>query len=413
MLKLSFVICLLCVSEVFAVDNPTTSSMTYQKLLGQINERVLSLEKLAGVSQDNDWLTLDKYASVLIEKANLTGNLANFKLAEEVLEKAMTRAPKGSGPLLTAAKMKFSLHKLSEAEKYLDLISKQHLISNQKSLAVHQLRADIDFQKGQYDKALEGYRECEKASEGICLLNIALFYAKSGGTPEATAIFKYVLSKAGIDDYYSRAWINLQLGIINLEAGKLDQSLQYLDIANKILPGWWLVEEHRAEVLTLKGEVDKAIPLYEKVIVETNLPQYMDALAETYLEKSLTDKAKLLLDKANFLWEAQLKEYPESASGHALDHYLLLNNNEKYLKLAEDNFNTRPNAEARGILANALYLNGKIEESAKQIEILKESSFKSWDSYELAYKIYLSLGEKEKAEGYFSSCLKLSTRCER
>jgi len=355
-------------------------SMAYQDVLGSINQRVLALEKLVAKARADDWLIRDKLASAYLAKASLTNSFADYSKAEELLNVAISSAPKGSGPLLTAAKMHYSLHRLTKSEELLEQIANQKLLKVDKRIALLALNSNIKFQRGEYQQALNGYQECERYSPGACLTDLAIYHSKTGGLAEARSIFTLELLRTDKSDYHRLAWLNLQLGILDLNSGDYPASIRYLTEADRIMPDWWLVREHIAEVQNLLGNTKVAIDIYKDVISKTELPQYMDALAEIYESQGEIDAARTLYERAEKLWERDITKFPEAASGHALDHYKLVGKNQDYLRLALANYKNRPNGEAGTILAEAYLLNGNSVAAKAQIGKVVASPFKNTDS---------------------------------
>lgn len=381
---------------------------TYKDLLGDLSIRIDSFQKLL-VGRDDDWLVRERLAGLYIERAGLTNNLQDFSAAEKVLEQAFAIAPKGSGPFITAARANYSIHRLAKAEQLINAMSKQVLMKGKSQIALISLHANIAFQQGRYAEALAGYRECENLSPGTCRTDLALYYAHTGGVSEAQALFLQALNETRSEDAKTRAWIKLQLGILMMEQGRYTEALKELGEADSIFPGWWLVREHIAETHTLRGDLAKAVPIYEEVVKETGLPQYMDALAECYKSLGRLSESKALSEKAEVLWEEQLKSFPESASGHALEHYLTdTANKQKLLQLAESNFHTRPGVEARIFLSLAYLETGRKEEASKQITSALATTFRSAQLYEVASRVSLALSRNEEAEKYRILCRQIN-----
>ena len=194
-----------------------------------------------------------------------------------------------------------------------------------------------------------------------------------------------------------------------MERGKYSKAAEYLKEADRKLPNWWLVREHLAEVYTLMKNDHDAQPIYEDIVNKTNLPQYLDALAEVYKRQGKEKEAEELITKAEKLWEEQLRIFPESASGHALDHYFKYGtDNKKILTLAENNFKTRPNSEAKLYLAKAYLRNNQLKLAQEQIDSALNSPYKSTDLFDTAREIYSQLGDQVKSESLKVLCLRIN-----
>src|SRR6185436_19398889 len=143
-------------------------------------------------------------------------------------------------------------------------------------------------------------------------------------------------------------------------------------------PGWWLVDEHVAEVTQLRGDARAAKALYASVVERTQAPEFMDALAALELVEGHAERAKDLTQRARSIYEKRLSDYPEAAAGHALDHFLKdAGDRQRALSLAQENFRTRPYGEAAIALAKAWMLSGKPERAAPLVEAQLASG---WDT---------------------------------
>lgn len=390
------------------IDNHNANPVSYDYSLQDIDTRITALEKRVD-SRPNEWLIRERLISTAYEKALLTNNINDYQRVERELNAAIALAPKGSGPLMLAARFNYSIHRLDRAEEYLAQIKKRPVLKTMEALYVLTMSSEIAFNRGEYSKALEGYRMCETLAPGTCIRQLIIYYSKTGGYTEADALLKTALAQTSESDFRGRAWLNLQSGILAMERGQYEDARKYLHQADRAFPNWWLAREHIAEVYTLMNEDNGAQFLYEDIVSKTNLPQYMDALAAVYKRQGKEKEAAALIEKAASLWEEQLKIFPESASGHALDHFLDYNgDNKKILTLAENNFKTRPNAESKIYLAKAYLKNDQLKLAQEQIDSALESSYKSADLFDTAREIYSRLGDKVKSQSFKAACLRIN-----
>ena len=380
----------------------------YADLLKDLDSRITSLQRRAAKAP-GDWPTREHLASLLLEKAQLTGDVNDFAAIQHVLDEAFAIAPEGSGPMLVAARFNYSIHRLNQAEKYLDRMEHRAALHSDEPLAILIARSDINYHRGEYEKALSGYRRCEAASPGLCVTQLANFYSHTGGTSEAAALLYEALSLADAKDIQQRAWFKLQLGILAMQGGKYDEARKALADAENILPGWWLVSERSAQLLTLEGKWEEASALYNDVLRQTNLPQHMDALAGCYQHLGKAAEAEKLIAKAGEVWQEQLKTFPENASGHALDHFLRFGADAKQaVDIAEQNFKTRPGGEARVYLAQSYLKANRLQDARAMIETVMQTPFSSAELHDTARRAYEALGEQQKAEEQGALCLEVN-----
>jgi tetratricopeptide (TPR) repeat protein len=191
----------------------------------------------------------------------------------------------------------------------------------------------------------------------------------------------------------------LQSAIRRLDQQRYPEALTKLEEANTAFPGWWLVREHMAEVLALQGNDAAAITIYDEVIAQTGLPQYMDAQAECYMRAGRSAEATALFAKADALWKEQLRLFPESASGHALEHFMALNHDPAFVvKLAQENFSNRPGGDARVLLAKAYLSVGRPKDALTQVHALLASPYRTVEGLEVALDTFRTVGDEKNAE---------------
>ena len=118
-----------------------------------------------------------------------------------------------------------------------------------------------------------------------------------------------------------------------------------------------------AEIVALRGETARAVPLYEDLVQRTGNPEFMDALARLHRDAGREDEAAAWIARADRAHRDNLARFPEAAGGHALDHYLELGNDPDFaVELAERDFSLRPNEAARARLATAYRNAGRVAE---------------------------------------------------
>jgi predicted Zn-dependent protease len=364
----------------------------YSALLASLDRRIAGLEDRAIVRSD-DWLVREQLATALLERASLTGSVDDYLRVELMLDEAFALAEEGSGPVLLAARFNYAIHRLDKVDVHLQTIARQAVLTREKRIGARLLSAQLAFHRGQYEEALAGFQQIAKASPDVGQTELALYHAKTGATAEAEVLFEKALDRADRRDHRSRAWLRLQLGIIAMESGRYPEALSRLKAADADLPGWWLVEEHIAEVYTLMDRHAEAAEIYERVVRDTDLPQYLDALAGCYEHMNRQDEARALVARATAGWESQLALLRESATGHAIDHFLEHGSPERALALAKQNYATRPGGEAQVLLARAHLKAGQPAAALEILEGTLKSPYRSADLHDAAREAHAALGK--------------------
>jgi len=372
------------------------ADVSYASMLDSVDERIDALQPRVN-DRHNDWLIRMHLGILLLERASLTNQLEDFERLEELLDEAFLIAPEGSGPLLLAARFNFSIHRLEAAEEYLEKIDGYAVPRRDEMLAAQVIRAEIAFQRGEYEAALEGLTAVAAVMPAVTTAELALYHAKTGEPEKAEELLAEALASTLRKDPRRRAWLRLQLGLIALDRGANLPALEQLEAADAELPGWWLVQEHIAEVHERLGDHEKALEIYAGLVETTGLPQHLDALASAYQHAGEQAKAKELSERAGVLWEEQIGRLPEAAMGHGLQHYLQFGPTERAVELAEKNYAVRPGGEAQVLLARAYLKAGRAAEALEVAKKTLETPYRTAGVHDVAAKAYEAVGDAAAA----------------
>jgi tetratricopeptide (TPR) repeat protein len=110
------------------------------------------------------------------------------------------------------------------------------------------------------------------------------------------------------------AWVELQRGVLNLKSRVYEKARAHYQVADLAYSGYWLADEHIAELLGAQGKFDEAVAAYEKVIARVPRPEFQQALGELYLSMGQPGPAELWNQKA-------LTAYLESAQSGGVHYY--------------------------------------------------------------------------------------------
>jgi len=341
-----------------------------------------------------DWLSLDIAAGTHLQRARLTGSYDDYARAEELLEKAFTIAPEGSGPFLTRASLNYSLHRLSRVGADLDRLAALPGPIRPKPEVLLLKRGTLAFQKGDYAESRRLLQESVDEKAGFSnLSSLAMYFWKTGDFDTAEKLYRDALKKYKGTGAEPRAWLHLQLGLMDLDRGRLEQALEHYFDADKELAGWYLVDEHIAEIYVEQGRIDEALAIYMRVESATGNPEFMDAIASIHRDAERIMEAEDWTRRAREAYEKQLLRFPEAAYGHALGHFLEFSQSRlRTVQLAEKNHDIRPNAESKTLLADAYLAADRAKDARKVIEEALESEGSGADIHVVASGTYTALG---------------------
>lgn len=358
---------------------------TYEHVRAGLGEAIERGLALAGGRPEDGLLPLE-VASLHVERARLTGEYDDYRRAEAILDGRPAESKAGASHCLARARLHYALHRLEQAGASLAACP-----PGTDAAEISAIRADIAMQSGRYREAEAGYRALlNQTQTPQHYIRLALLRAGMGSPAEAAALLEAAERRYHGTSGAQRSWFKLQRGLIALDRGRLDEALAMYRLAADALPGWWLVDEHIAQALHLKGDLRAAKALYAGVVERTRLPEFMDALADLEREDGRHERAEALRREARALHEKRLAEFPEAAAGHALDHFLRDPGEAgRALSLAEANFAHRPSGPAAIALAKAWIVSGKPERALRPLE---SRLAMGWDTAEAHWVLAVALG---------------------
>lgn len=358
-----------------------------------------------------DWLALDTAASTLMSRARLTGSYDDYARAEELLTRAFEAAPEGSGPISTRAALNFTLHRLDRVPADLDHLEARPPQIRPPPYALANRRGALALQLGDYATARPLLTEAVdgKASLGN-LSGLALYFSQTGDYRTAES-----LTRRAFEAYHGRraepvAWLHLQLGLMDLDRGRYDAAAAHYADAAAVMPGWYLVDEHVAEIHRLQGRTEEAVAVYERVIESTENPEFMDAMAGIERDRQNEETVSAWIERARVAYEGQIERFPEAAYGHALGHFLEFGDPARAVELAEANHTVRPNGEAKVLLADAYLAAGRAADAKVIVEEALASPYRKAELHVTASAVYAALGDAGRAEEQRLAALAINPR---
>ncbi len=367
------------------------------RLIAELDRRIAFHEQRAR-AQHQDWLDLEQAASAWLERARLSGRWEDYLRAEETLARAFDLAEPGAGPFLTRARLSFTLHRFGAVEADLERAERTLLLPPEEARAIAELRADLAFHAGRYAEARSAFEALlSKERTPTRLARLAQWHWKTGGFEAAEPLLEEAsrrLSEAGGEGL---AWIELQRGLMSLDRGRLEEALAAYRRADAALPGWYLVEEHLAEVLTRQGQLADARRIYEDVVARTGSPELMAALAEVLDGLGEAQAAAEWRRRAGDGWERWLVALPEAAYGHALEFFMEHGPPARAVELAERNRAVRPSGESEALLAAAYLRAGRQAEAKRAVEAALATPYSSAALFATAALIFAAAGDEARA----------------
>lgn len=386
---------------------------TFDFQLANLDRQIAGRTKIA---EDNgkSGIAFGAVASLYLARARLSGSYDDYAKAEEFVDRAFSLSPRGNGPFMVRARLNYTLHRLDRVDEDYAKASQLPTRDPQTLFQRELFRANLEFQRGQYEEAK---RDLDQALTRKQMLSaqasLALYHWKAGEFDQAEALYRKAIDEYRDDPTEPLAWLHLQLGLMDLERGRYDEALAHYREAEALIRGYWLIEEHIAEILTLQGKTAEAEALYRSIIDRTDNPEFMDALGELLEAAGKAEEAQQWYAKAAERYESQLARFPEAAYGHALEHFLAHGDDPaRALEMAERNHALRPNVDAKRFLAEAQLAAGKPADALATIEAALATPMRSADLHATAAAIYAANGDETKAQAQREAAMAINPKVE-
>jgi len=354
-------------------------------------------------------LAREGLAEAWLQRALLSGDFKDYAAAGQAMDRALAVADEIHAPLMEKMQLDLLLHRLPLAGEDLRRLDRRYLLRGNAQLISN--RAELAFQRGDYAAALAGFHQSLHNQESvITLVRLAIWYARTGQSSEAAALLDRAAAESHADTPYLAAWLELQQGLLLLDRGRWEQADECFLHSGRILPGWWLPRSRHAEVLAYEGRRDQAQALYETVLNDTGHAEFIDAIARLRREGADPASAAQWIQRARESHEARMKLLPEAAYGGMLEHLLRFGRPGEALELAQRNAALRPNGEARGQLAQALYKAGRAAEAQREIQAVLATAWNTAEAHAIAAQLAAALGQREEADRERALALDLNPR---
>jgi len=324
----------------------------------------------------------------------LTGSYADLHAAQAAIDRAIGE----SGPLadlyLLKANLDFRLHRLEKADR--DVQALARFAGNSQIIA---LKAGIAFQQGGYEEAKKGYRlAIEKNPTWDNLARLAYWESKFGDIELADKLYGQAENEISAKEMRSYAWVELERGLLEFNRGRYQKAAAHYDQGDKAYSGYWLADEHRAELLGAERKFDQAVALYGKVVGRAPRPEFQQALGDLFAFMGKPAQAKPWHDAA-------LAGYLESTARGEVHYYHHLagfyadsrQDGAEAVKWARKDIELRQNFLTQDALAWALYRNGQFAAALETIEKALASGVK--DSHLFFHAAMIHLAAARTGEG--------------
>jgi tetratricopeptide (TPR) repeat protein len=363
----------------------------YRKELGKIDSDAVELRKARTLDKDQT----TRLAYRLYQRAALTARLDEFAAAEKAIAEAFQQIGPWPDLCLVKANLDMKFHRLAETKCALAMAP-----GLAESFPARVLWADIHMQEGRY---LEAKHTCEaliaRDRTWDNLARLAYWESKFGDISEADRLYAEAENEITVREMRGYAWVQLQRGLLDLRSGRYEEAAAHYRCAGQAYSGYWLVDDHMAELLGTEGKYGQAVALYERVLAETPRPELQQAFGELYATMGDRLQADKWFDKAL----AGYLEASENGGVHYYHHLVdffsdVRENGPEAVAWACKDYELRRNFGTEGALAWALYRDGRIDEAHRMMDCALASGVRDAHLYAKAASIKAAAGRPAESE---------------
>ena len=341
-----------------------TAAVGYAAEMRRIDEGIAKTDAdLYSAPTDPERITRHVYR--LYQKASIAGDLAALTAVEHAIDDAIRLLSNPADLYLLKAHAAFKLHKLADVDSALCAIRSVY-DSDEGRL----IRADLDFQHGRYSVAESCYVDVlgHQRSWGA-LARLAHLRGRMGDATGADLLYEEAEDQLTPKEMRAYAWLEVQRGLLDFAHGRLREARSHYRRAEAAYPGYWLVEEHIAELVGAEGRYDEAAEIFERVVSAIDRPDLDQAIGELY---KLADQS----GPAVYWKERALSAYLQSAQRgevhyyhHLVDYYAdVAEDGAEAARWAYKDLQLRENFATQAALAWAHYRDGQFSDAVLWIE---------------------------------------------
>lgn len=377
----------------------------YQIELEQIDKNISELTDGA-ITNPIEIDKATRYVYRRYHRASLTGDLTEFEVVETAINAVIRRFGPWADLCLLKAHLDFRFHRLGEVKRDLEMVP-----GLADCLQGRALKADLDLQEGRYEDARKGYEDLIQDDRSWDnLARLAHFKAKMGDIDGAERLYIEAEDEITAKEMRSYAWVELQRGLLAFTHGRYEGAWAHYERANEVYSGYWLVDEHIAELLGAQEKFDEAIALYEEVVAHVPRPELQQALGDLYVLVGEPDQARPWHEKA-------LAAYLESAQRgdvhyfhHLADFYAdVREDGAEAVRWARKDLELRQNFSTQAALAWGLYRDGLFVEALDAMRKALSSGVRDARLFFQAAMIHLGAGRTGEGKQFLREATEVNS----
>lgn len=371
-----------------------SASVGYRAELQRIENDIAVLGDENPFAPPIDPLALTRYVYCLYQGGSIAGDLAALSATERAIDRALPLLVHKGDLYLLKANIAFKLHRLTDVEAALATAS-----TVRDSVEGALLVADLDFQYGHYLKAERGYREALATERSWgALAQLAHLRGKMGNLAAADRLYSEAEDELTAKEMRSYAWLEVQRGFLAFAQGDYRRARSHYERAERAYPGYWLVDEYRAELLGAEGRYGEAVEILQGLPAATGRPDLQQAIGELYQCWGEPERADEWYRKALAGYRLSAERGEVHFFHHLADYYAnVARDGAAAVHWAGADLQLRENFSTQSALAWGLYRDGQFGKARIWIDRALASGAADAHLFLRAARIYAAVAEPQLA----------------
>jgi len=319
----------------------------------------------AACSGATDPERITRHVYRLYQKASISGDLTGLAAVERAIDDAIPLLSNPGDLYLLKAHAAFKLHKL--ADVHAALLAVPSVYDSDEGRLI---RADLDFQHGRYKVAETGYVEVLRRERSwSALARLAYLCGKMGDAIGADRLYEEAEDLLTAKEMRAYAWLEVQRGFLDFARGRHGDARSHYRRADAAYPGYWLVEEHIAELLGAEGSHDEAIAIYQRIVSTVERPDLEQAIGELCALAGRCGPALYWKERALTTYLQSARRGEVHYHHHLVDYYTdVAADGAEAVKWAHKDLQLRENFATQAALAWALFRDGRFSDALHWID---------------------------------------------
>jgi tetratricopeptide (TPR) repeat protein len=376
----------------------------------KIEQAIADLGGAAALDPPTDSGRVVGYVHCLFQKASIAGDLAAFDEVERAIGRALPLLARPADLLLLKADLVLKRHRLADAEA---ILAADPFVCG--CVEGRLLRADLDFQRGRYPQARDAYGAVLEVERSCAALaRLAYLIGKMGDPAGADRLYEEAQDELTAKELRSFAWLEVQRGFLDFAHGRFSEARSHYERADQAYPGYWLTDEHLAELFAAEERYAEAIAILVRPAAAGGRPDLAQAIGELYHLAGDTEQAKCWSQQALAAYRLSAERGEVCFWHHLADFYAeVARDGAQAVAWARKDAVLRENFWTQAALARALFCDGRFDEAKDWIDRALGSGVVDARLYSDAGRIYSAAGNSAAGRAFLDRALGLNPMIDR